>query len=92
MAESCDSWCNILPFGIPVKICYICINHVYFKFRTRFLIILINMIESDDGKFAVIPIDRIMYIESHYCTTIVKLSNCFQATGRKFCVMLITNY
>ena len=31
IAERCDSMCSILSFGISMKICFICINHVFCK-------------------------------------------------------------
>ena len=34
----CDSRCSILSFGIITKICFLCINNVYLKFRTRSIV------------------------------------------------------
>ena len=33
-SRKCDSICSTLSFGIPKKICLVCMNHVYLQFMT----------------------------------------------------------
>ena len=47
----CDSVCSILSFDILTKLCFICINQDYLKFRTRFLSISVNMINTNEADF-----------------------------------------
>ena len=51
MAERCDSGCSIFLFDILTKICFICINHAYLEFRTRFLLISINITNTNEADF-----------------------------------------
>ena len=53
MTERCDSvaTCSILSFWILRFICFICINHVYLKFRTRFHLISVSMVYTNEADF-----------------------------------------
>ena len=72
---------------LSTKICFICINHIYFKFRTKLLFISVNMID-----FYRIPDDEKLHRESHLSITLFQHSNHYSASSRKFCLIPVTNY
>ena len=51
MAEQFHSRCPILLSCSQTKICFSCINHVYFKFRTSFFLDLVNMLHTNEANF-----------------------------------------
>ena len=51
MAEQCDSQCPIFLCCTLTKICFSCINHVYFKFTTSFSLVLVNMLYTNEAGF-----------------------------------------
>ena len=92
VAGRCDSRYNILPFGAITKICFIFINHIYLTFRSWFHFILINIIYTIEADFRPDTNWKILHLESHRFAILFWHSDCYPATGPKFCVILVTNY
>ena len=92
MSGRCDSRYSILPFGAIRKICFIFINHIYLTLRLWFHLILINMIYTIEADFRPDTDEKILHLESHRLAILFWRSDCYPATGTKFCAMLVTNY
>ena len=51
MAEQFHPRCPILLSCTLTKICFSCINHIYFKFRTSFFLDFVNMLHTNEATF-----------------------------------------
>ena len=89
MACRCDLRYSISPFGAIAKICFIFINHIDLTLRSWFHFILINMIYTIESDFR--P-DSKWKNMSHCFAILFWRSDCYLATGPKFCAIQVTNY
>ena len=89
VAGRCASRYSILSFGAITKICFIFINYIYLTLRSGFYLILINMIYTIEADFRPDTKWKILHLESHRFAVLFWRSDCYPATGPKFCAILM---
>ena len=66
MAERRHSMRSIFHLGFLTEICFICINNIYSKFRIRFFLIIVNMIDRNDSDLRWYSNDKTLPPELHH--------------------------